>query len=285
MKKISMIITLLLAFLVLGAGIAGLPAVYSVFFDPEAAVEEDLPQTKEAEEEADRFMKSLQYPLWEESEPLTREEISLFGESAGDNVNSMVSFPGQGMYQRLFELVGKEADDSLWDKLSRRKGGGGYILHTAFEEDGREYFLAAAFDGNEIPFLVLCQNTREPSGEEVREAAAALQALAADPGDTLLQDYLEKIDAVYERCDSHWIHRVRLYLSIQPESERMQELPERIPLGRCCEQGDWQASMSNGKGVLVCVMGQGSLVLYYDAAEGCFCGYRLLLGEAEFINY
>lgn len=59
-----MIITLLLAFLVLGAGIAGLPAVYSVFFDPEAAVEEDLPQTKEAEEAADRFMKLLQYPLW-----------------------------------------------------------------------------------------------------------------------------------------------------------------------------------------------------------------------------
>lgn len=74
-----MIITLLLAFLVLGAGIAGLPAVYSVFFDPEAAVEEDLPQTKEAEEAADRFMKSLQYPLWEESEPLSREEISLLG--------------------------------------------------------------------------------------------------------------------------------------------------------------------------------------------------------------
>lgn len=96
-----------------------------------------------------------------------------------------------------------------------------------------------------------------------------------------LRQYIEEIDGIYENCREYWNRVIRLYSSLLPEGEaEVTEIPERVPLWDCCALGEWQVCRDGGEALLVCVMGQGSLVLYYDAVEKGFCGYRILFGDS-----
>ena len=260
MRKTWMIVTVALAAVILTAGVLLLPVVYAGIFDAGKIIYEEEAWPEELIMAPELFMDRFRYPLQEETESMPK------------------------VYERAFALVGLEEEERYWDALSAVKGRSLFLLQTQAEKGGKEYRLDAAMSDALIPFLICCKSGKEPSEAEVGEAAEALGVLC-DSETESLRRYVEEIDGVYETCQEYQ-NRVReLYLSLLREGESMepgqvQEIRGEIPLWDCCVRGEWQVCADNREAVLVCMMGQGALVLYYDAVEGEFCGYRIQFSDA-----
>lgn len=273
MKKIWVAVTAALAVLILALGVAALPAIYAAVFDAEKMVYEEEPLPDGLSEAPGLFMDRFRYPMLEEAEVLPREERE------ARMRDSRVAL-GEELYERMFRLVGLEEVDSYWYPLSVIQDGSAYLIQAAAEKDGKEYQLSAAMNEDLLPGLICCRRKKEPSEAEMQEAVEMLSEICRSGTDGLRQ-YIEEIDGIYENCREYWNRVIRLYSSLLPEGEaEVTEIPERVPLWDCCALGEWQVCRDGGEALLVCVMGQGSLVLYYDAVEKGFCGYRILFGDS-----
>ena len=117
----------------------------------------------------------------------------------------------------------------------------------------------------------------------MEEAVEALRELCGT-GMESLRLYVEEIDRIYETCQEYQNNVRDLYVSLLQEAEQVggdgfvQEIGEEVPLWDCCVRGEWQVCADGREAVLVCIMGQGNLVLYYDAVEKELCGYRIQFG-------
>lgn len=277
MRKTWMIVTVALAAVILTAGVLLLPVVYAGIFDAGKIIYEEEALPEELIMAPELFMDRFRYPLQEETESMPKAEREV-------HVADCRNILGPEIYERAFALVGLEEEERYWDALSAVKGRSLFLLQTQAEKGGKEYRLDAAMSDALIPFLICCKSGKEPSEAEVGEAAEALGVLC-DSETESLRRYVEEIDGVYETCQEYQ-NRVReLYLSLLREGESMepgqvQEIRGEIPLWDCCVRGEWQVCADNREAVLVCIMGQGALVLYYDAVEGEFCGYRIQFSDA-----
>lgn len=271
MKKIWTAVTAVLAVLVLAAGAALLPTVYSAVFDAEKVVyeEDNLPEELSAAPAA--FMDRFRYPLSEETVILPEADREA-------RMCDSRALLGEEVYERTFRMVGLEESDSYWHRLSSLPDGSIYLIQVPAEKEGEEYVLSVAMDEEMLPFLACRRRKQEPSETEVQEAAETLSGLC-EAGEDSLRLYTEEIDQIYENCQVYWNHVVRLYSSLLPEDGTAAEISDRVPLWECCRRGEWQVCRDSGEAVLVCVMGQGSLVLYYDAVEKEFCGFRIQFAE------
>lgn len=281
-----MIVTAALAAVILAAGVLLLPVVYAGIFDAEKIVYEEEAPAEELLTAPALFMDRFRYPMGEETESISEETREI-------HVDYFRSVQGPELYGKAFGLAGLEEEEHYWDNLAAAKGEEFFLLQTQAEKGGEPCFLSAAMNQELIPFLICCKSSREPSEGEVLEAAAALQELCTTGTDSL-RFYVEEIDGIYENCGEYRNGVRELYLSLlqekgagkeeEPteegtaptkEEEPVQEIGERVPLWDCCVRGEWQVCADEGEAVLVCVMGQGDLVLYYDAAAGELCGYRI----------
>lgn len=266
MKKRWLLFTTASAAGLLAAGIFLLPIAYSAVFRAEDIVEEEeaLPESLGAA--PGDFMEAFRYPLEEEREALTREDGKSYVEYCKEELGSRV-------YQEAFRLVGLEEEERFWENLWIIREEGCYLMEAPVEREGVECTLSMAMNGDRLPFLVWRKAGRRPSGAETEEAAEALGELSRGQ-DGRLRAYVEEIDRIYEDCPDYWLQVNRLYVSLLARTELTEEMPARIPLWECCVRGTWQVCGDEEETALVCAMGKGSLVLYYDGAEGDFCGYR-----------
>lgn len=272
MKRRWMIVTGALAAGILAAGVLLLPVVYAVVFDAKKTVYEEEALPEELLYAPERFMDRFRYPLSEETERLPEEEREI-------HVNDCRFLRGPELYEKAFGLVGLEEEKSYWDTLSRVRGDNLFLIQTQVKKGGEDYFLSAAMSEELIPFLICCKSGREPSEAEAGEAVGVLEEICRTEMDRLCH-YVEEIDGIYETCQEYR-NRVRdLYVSLLTEKELGQEIGEEVPLWDCCVRGEWQVCADHREAVLVCRMGQADLVLYYDAAERDFCGYRIQFGDA-----
>lgn len=196
-----------------------------------------------------------------------KEQIFLFPgegivEEEGALPESLGAAPGQ-LLETLLLPAGEERDEVPWesikDHVEYRKEVLGHQVHE------RAFGL--------LPFLVRCQAEREPSDGEMEKALRALQELSLEQ-DGKLRVYTEEIDGIYGDCPDYRHQVIELYISLLPETEQQMELPPQIPLWECCLRGTWQICADEREIALVCVMGKGSLVLYYDAVAEELCGFR-----------
>lgn len=265
--------TAALAAVILAAGVLLLPVVYAGIFDAEKIVYEEEAPAEELLTAPALFMDRFRYPLGEETESISEETREI-------DVDYFRSVQGPELYGKAFGLAGLEEEERYWDELAAAKEEGFFLLRTWAEKGGEHCILSAAMNQELIPFLICCKSSREPSEGEVLEAAAVLQELCTTGTDSL-RFYVEEIDGIYENCGEYRNCVRELYRSLLQEKgagkeeESVQEIGERVPLWDCCVRGEWQVCADEGEAVLVCVMGQGDLVLYYDATARELCGYRI----------
>ncbi len=251
---------------ILAAGIFLLPLAYSAVFRPEGIVEEEEALPGSLETAPGQFMETLWHPWGEERDEMSRESIE-------DLVRCHKEEVGFQVYERAFGLMGLEEDQRLWEGLLSAGEEGWYLMEASVEKDGRACRLSMAMDEGLLPFLVCCRTEREPTGAEMEEGFLALRALCQGEKEGL-RAYTEEIDRIYEDCPEYWLRVNGLYVSLLSQTEKQKELPPQIPLWECCERGTWQVCGDEREVAAVCVMGKGSLVLYYDAVERKVCGYR-----------
>lgn len=276
MKKIWMIVTAVAALVILAAGVLLLPMVYASIFDAGKIVyeEEALPEALLLAPE--HFMDRFRYPLREETESLSEEAREAY-------LADSRTLLGPEIYEKAFGLVGLDEEEYYWDTLSAVKGESIFLLRTQAEMAGEDTLLSIAMNGEMIPFLLCRKSSREPSVTEVEEAVEALRELCGT-GTESLRLYVEEIDKIYETCQEYQNNVRDLYVSLLQEAEQVggdgsvQEIGEEVPLWDCCVLGEWQVCADGREAVLVCIMGQGNLVLYYDAVEKELCGYRIQVG-------
>lgn len=266
MKKRWLLFTAVAAAGILAAGIFLLPLAYFSLFPAEGIVEEEgaLPESLGAAPR--QLLETFWYPAGEE-----RDEVPW--ESIKDHVEYRKDVLGPQLHERAFGLVGLEEDESFWKNLWNIKGEDWYLIEAPVEKEGRESLLTVVMNDGLLPFLVRCQAEREPSDGEMEKALRALQELSLEQ-DGKLRAYTEEIDGIYGDCPDYWHQVIELYISLLPETEQQVELPPQIPLWECCLRGTWQICADEREIALVCVMGKGSLVLYYDAVAEKFCGFR-----------
>lgn len=251
---------------ILASGIFLLPLAYSAVFRPEGVVEEEEALPGSLETAPGQFMETLWHPWGEERDKMSRESIE-------DLVRCHKEEVGFQVYERAFGLMGLEEDQRLWEGLLSAGEEGWYLMEASVEKDGRACCLSMAMDEGLLPFLVCCRTEREPTGAEMEEGFLALRALCQGEKEGL-RAYTEEIDRIYEDCPEYWLRVNGLYVSLLSQTEQQEELPPQIPLWECCERGTWQVCGDEREVAAVCVMGKGSLVLYYDAVERKVCGYR-----------
>ncbi len=276
MKKIWIIVTAALAAVILAAGVLLLPVVYAGIFDAGKIVyeEEALPEALLLAPEL--FMDRFRYPLREETESLSEEAREV-------HVADSRTILGPEIYEKAFGLAGLDEEESYWDTLSAVKGESIFLIRTQVEIAGEATLLSIAMNDEMIPFLICRKSSREPSEAEVEEAVEALRELCGTGKDSL-HSYVEEIDRIYETCQEYQNNVRDLYVSLLQEAEQVggdgfvQEIGEEVPLWDCCVRGEWQVCTDGREAVLVCIMGQGNLVLYYDAVEKELCGYRIQFG-------
>lgn len=251
---------------ILAAGIFLLPLAYSTVFRPEGVVEEEEALPGSLETAPGQFMETLWHPWGEEGDEMSREVME-------DLVRCHKEEVGFQVYERVFGLMGLEEDEGFWEGLLSAGEESWYLMEASVEKEGRECRLSMAMDEGLLPFLACCRTEREPTGAEMEEAFLALQGLCRGEKEGL-RAYTEEIDRIYEDCPEYWLRVNGLYVSLLSQAERQEELPPQIPLWECCERGTWQVCGDEREAAAVCVMGKGSLVLYYDAVEKEVCGYR-----------
>lgn len=271
MEKRWIAVTAALAAGILTAGVALLPGVYSAVFDAEGMIEEQEPLPDGLYAAPGFFMDRFRYPMGEEAEALPEEEKKLRMDDSRDIL-------GEEVYKRAFRLAGLEEEESCWTGLSVLKDGSSYLLRTPAEKEGKEYLFRLGMDERLLPYLVCCKRAQEPSAEEIREAVETLETLCKRELFSL-QPYIEEIDGIYEEYQEYRSLVRELFITLLPEEEKVREISEKVPLWDCCIRGQWQVCADEKEAVLVCVMGRGSLVLYYDAVEKKLGGYRILFGK------
>lgn len=268
MKKRWIAVTAGFAVLILTAGIVLLPAVYSVIFDAESLIQEEEPLPEELYSAAEAFMDRFRYPLLEETQVLPQGDREILMDEGRAHF-------GDKVYERIFRLVGLEEEDSYWENLAVVKGGSSYLMQVPMEKEGEPCLLSVALSEEQFPYLICLRSGREPSEEEMEQAVRTLLELC-ETGMGNLRLYTERIDEIYENCQDYQYQKRELYIALLPEEGTLREISEDISLWDCCTLGEWQVCRDERETVLVCVMGQGSLVLYYDAVEKGLCGYRIL---------
>lgn len=271
MKRRWMIVTAALALVILAAGVGLLPAVYAAVFDGEKIVYEEETLPEELLTAPERFMDSFRHPLTAETESMSAEAREAL-------VKDSRFLLGTELYEKAFGLVGLEEEDRYWETLSVVRGEDSYLIRTQAEKGGKKYAFSAAFNDGLIPFLVCCKSSGQPSEAQVREAVETLEELCQTDG---LRRYVEEIDGIYETCREYQNDIRDLYTSLLEEEGTVQEIGETVPLWDCCVRGEWQVCADDSEAALVCIMGEGSLVLYYDAVERGFCGYRIRFGDGD----
>lgn len=270
MKRMWLAVTAALAAVLLVVGVMLLPFIYAGIFDTEKIIyeEEDLPVELLAA--PGLFMDRFRYPLLEETESMPEDAREI-------HVEYYRSVQGKEMYERAFGLAGLQEEERYWNELTAVKGESLFLIRTRAEKDGEDCSLSVAMNDDLIPFLVCCRSGREPSEAELGEAVRALEELVRTGTDSL-RAYTEEIDGIYENCREYQSRVTELYAALLPEENFVQEISETVPLWDCCARGEWQVCADEGEAVLVCIMGQGDLVLYYDAVAREFCGYRIRFG-------
>lgn len=272
MKKIWIVVTAALAVMILAAGVIGLPVLYSAVFDAESIIKEEEPLPEELYASPGLFMDRFRYPLLEETEELPEDAREV-------HIEDCRAILGAEVYERAFGLVGLKEEENYWKELSAIKGGSSYLIHTSAEKQGEEFLLSVALNDGLLPYLVCCRRCREPSETETEEAVERLWELCREDRHSL-RSYIEEIDEIYEGCQEYQNLVTGLYVELLPEKETTWEISEKIPLWDCCSRGEWQVCSDGREVLLACLMGKANLVLYYDAAEKSFCGYRIQFAEA-----
>ncbi|MDE7424027.1 MAG: hypothetical protein K2N51_10070 [Lachnospiraceae bacterium] len=283
MTKRSLCITTLLAMLIIVSGTIGLPFLYSIFVDVPSIIDEQTALPEELRTEPKRFMESLQFPLFEETRQLSKIEIESykadsrygFGERDQDisEMTEVSNQPGQSFYGRLFELAGFAYEESYWNTLSVVKDSPEYyILDTEMKKDNTIYSLSIAMK-NYLPILLYCENQSKPSAQELKTAEEVLKKYA-DTEDSYLQSYLHKIDQFYKGCTEYRNQINGLYYTLLPKNKKEEGNKRDVSLLDCCSYGKWQVYSDNKTAALVYIMEKSYFVLYYDAVEQSFCGFR-----------
>lgn len=268
MKKIWIVVTAALAVVILAVGVLLLPLIYAGIFDAGKIVYEEEALPKELLSAPGLFMDGFWYPMLEETEGVP-------GDARKIDVDYYRSVQDPEMYERAFGLAGLEEEERYWEELSAVKGESIFLIRTGAEKEGEECILSVAMNDGLIPFLVCCKSAREPSEAQMQEAVRALGAMGMEG----LRAYTEEIDGIYENCQEYRSRVRELYADLLTQEGLLQEIPETVLLWDCCSHGEWQVCADEEEAVLVCVMGRGNLVLYYDAVERVFCGYRIQFAE------
>lgn len=266
MKKRWLLFTALSAIGILAAGVFLLPLAYAAVFRGEGIVEEEEALPESLGTAPGQFMEALRYPCGEAGEEMPRGSIE-------DIVRCHKEEIGFQVYERAFALAGLKEDDSLWQGLLSIGEENWYLMEASVEKENGTHRFSMAMNDGLLPFLVCCRTKEEPSEEEMEEAVLALYGLCRGQ-DGRLRAYTEEIDRIYEGCPAYWLQVNGLYVSLLSRAGQQEELPPQIPLWECCERGTWQVCADEREAALVCVMGKGSLVLYYDAIVKEICGYR-----------
>lgn len=247
-------ITAALAIAVFLAGITGFPLLYDAVFDASSIVEEQRVLPEMIKLQPEYFVESLKFPLSSEARQLSvmeredylarsRDYFGVGAVEAQEIPYGAMEDGGQAdaeIFRRLFALAGMAYDESCWNTLSASEEAPDYYL---LKKDALSIAMEQYF-----PVLLYYENQEKPAAQEM-EAAVKLLRRYADTQDSCLQDYISKIDGIYEGYAQEPL------------------------LGRC-RYGKWQVYYDDTVAVLVCIMEQDSLVLFYDAADQQFCGFR-----------
>lgn len=296
MKSKNILITALLSLIISLAGIAGFSLLYDALFNVASMVDEQvsLPDTIGTAPEA--FMEALKYPFLEETQELGEEEIEAYlvdsefytvyegtellkvpeetingeyqnGKSLMEMLDSMMTFAG--VTESAYEMVNR-------DSFSRvAEGEDCYILKRETERGGKACLLSIAIQ-NYLPVSLYCHSQTSASPQEMECAVEGLKELAHTQGEKL-SSCLGNIDQMYEGYMEYHKQINSLYLSLLPDGMKDKEITEGITLRDCCTLGTWQVFSDDKEAVLVCIMEKSSLILFYDAVEQDFCGFRLEL--------
>lgn len=247
-------ITAALAIAVFLAGIAGFPLLYDAVFDVSSIVDEQRALPEMLKQQPECFVESLMFPLSAETRQLSDMEVEdylarsrdYFGAGAVEAQEipyDAMEESGQAeaeIFRRLFALAGMAYDESCWNTLSVSEEAPDHYL---LKEEALSIVMEQYF-----PVLLYYENQEKPAAQEM-EAAVKLLKRYADTQDGCLQDYIRKIDGIYEGYAEE-------------------------PLLDRCRHGRWQVYYDDTAAMLVCIMEQDSLVLFYDAVNQQFCGFR-----------
>ena len=253
----------ILASVIILLGMAELPLLYTCFFDAAVIVEEQETLIESLETAPHDFIKNLQEPLWQEKRPRSREAVGAFLADSREYLDS-------GIYKRLFETAGLAYKEVDWDGLSTINGTDDCRIDVERAQgDGRVY---AVFHKS-MPVLLYYRSSLAPTAQDMEDAVTRLEGYA-DTGGASLTAYLQKIDQIYEGSEEYQDQLVHLYLSVFRDAA-VQEITQAPDLQSCCACGTWQVYSDDTEAVLACLMGRSCLILYYDAAEQDFCGFRM----------
>ena len=262
MRRKDNIAVLLLASVIILLGMAELPLLYACFFDATAIIEEQETLIEPLETAPQNFIKTLQEPLWQESQPHSQEAVGVFLADGREY---------SGIYKRLFEMAGLSYDEVDWDGLLAIKGTNHYRINVY---RSREDDTVSAVFNMTLPILLYYRSSQDPTAQEIKDAVTRLEGYVAQ-GDSSLLAYLQKIDQIYEGCGAYENQLAHLYLSLFKDAAT-QEVTQMPTLQSCCSCGMWQVYSDDTEAALVCLMGRPCLILYYDAAQQDFCGYRIV---------
>lgn len=254
-------ITAIITIVIILLGVFGLPFLYSCFFDAETIVNEEEPLSESLGALQHSFMETLRYPLLEETQPLSETEIEYFLADSSNYINA-------GIYERLFELADFPYNEVCWDLLSSVNDTDLYRVDS--ESSDGSHSVSAVFKMT-LPVMINRRSQTAPDAGDMEDAAAFLEG-CTDMQDVFLLNYLEEIDMIYDGCIEYQNQLVHLFITVFEDFET-QEIS--VPtLSECCSYGTWEVYSDDKEAALVCLMGRSSLILYYDAAERDFCGFR-----------
>lgn len=274
MKKKSLWITAILTILIIVSGTIALPFFYSVFVNVPSIIDEQTKLPETVGTELSRFMTSLQFPLFEETKPLSEIEIKDYRDTItiveeGEEIENKSTYNNR--VKGLFDMVGFTYQESVWNTLSLVKNAPEYyMLNAQTEREGNVYSLYVAMK-NYFPVLLYCENLSKPSAQELKQGVEALWKYA-DTQDDYLYSYLCTIDKTCKNYIEYEEQINKLYLALIPENKKAED--DEASLSVCCSYGKWQVYSDNKIAALICIMGKSYFVLYYDTVEQSFCGFR-----------
>ena len=165
MKKNYYMVTALLSIGIILLGMAELPLLYTCFFNAEAIVNEQEPLLEPLSAAPHEFMKALQEPLWEETQPLSEEAIGAF-------LADSRAYSDAGVYERLFEMAGLPYDKASWDQLSAINGTDDRRIDVERTQgDG----TVSAVINRSLPVFLYYRSSLIPTAQEIKEYATRLE--------------------------------------------------------------------------------------------------------------
>lgn len=268
MRKKNMVLTVLVTVAVLCVGVFLPGWLDEMFFDADDATKEEWSMEAELKEDRETFMEHFFFPLFETSEPMSMEEQMYF-QADSNGISGEI-------YRRLSDTVDVSFEDTAWE-IPAFAGSQKYvILQSKTAENKEGYRLHLAVTNTMIPVLFWRENLTLPTEEQQQAAWKKLGQYAAGQGQEL-SDYIEKIDGIY---GDTWKYRQDLNGIYENFHDRGNEISGEVSLWACCENGEWQVYTNKTQNILVCVLKEHSVILYYDAVGEQFCGYSIVpLGD------